>query len=111
MTGRLPTRFDESKPFDVVGLGENSIDHLCVVEEFPRPDEKRPLRGYELQGGGQIATAMVACARLGLKSAYCGAVGSDELGAIARDGIAAEGVVIDGVVTVPGASTRVAFIL
>ena len=42
--------------------------------------------------GGQMATAMVACARLGWRARYVGAVGDDETGVRVAATLAAEGV-------------------
>src|SRR5438105_15713053 len=101
----------EEKPFDVVGLGENSIDHLCVVPEFPVSGGKTRIATYELQGGGQIATAMVACQRLGLKTKYLGKVGDDLLGALSLEALRREGVDVEHLARVRGAKTGFAFIL
>jgi sugar/nucleoside kinase (ribokinase family) len=77
---------------DVVGLGQNTIDHLCVVDCFPAPDAKQRLRAYEAQPGGQVATALVALARWGLRTAYMGAFGDDDGGRAARAALVADGV-------------------
>ena len=53
--------FSPTKLFDVVGFGLNSVDHLCVVPHFPRYDTKLRMLDFSRQGGGQAATAMVAC--------------------------------------------------
>jgi sugar/nucleoside kinase (ribokinase family) len=100
-----------SRPFDVVGLGECSADHLLVAGDYPACDSKQRLSRYELQGGGQIATALVACARLGRRSLYLGAVGDDQLGRWIVDDLEREGVDASRVVKVAGAPTRSAFII
>ncbi len=41
----------ESSPFDVVGVGVNTVDLVAVVDDYPAPDSKRRLRLYaELPG-------------------------------------------------------------
>ena len=45
---------------DVVGLGVNALDLIAVIDGYPEPDTKAPLRHFDLQGGGMTATAMVA---------------------------------------------------
>jgi sugar/nucleoside kinase (ribokinase family) len=65
---------------DVVGLGENSLDRLCVVDALPRSGEKCPVHDYAERPGGQVATTVLGCARLGLRCAYAGAVGDDPAG-------------------------------
>jgi sulfofructose kinase len=67
----------EARPFDVVGLGVNALDLIAVIDGFPQPDAKHMIDEVEIQGGGMTATAMVACARLGLRARYVGKVGSD----------------------------------
>lgn len=93
-----------SRPFDFVAIGESSLDLLCVCESFPVADSKtKLLRRLDLPGG-QAATAAVACARLGLKSRYAGAIGDDAAGdtvcrALERDGVDVRVVVRRGVET------------
>jgi sugar/nucleoside kinase (ribokinase family) len=62
-------------------------------------------------GGGQIATAMTACARLGLRAAFCGTVGDDGDGGEVIAGLAAEGVDVAGVQRYARGATRVALLL
>src|SRR5579883_1581373 len=74
--------------FDVVGLGEISVDDVLLVDEpldgILRGGGKARVRRRERLGGGQVATAMVAARRLGLRAALVGAVGADEPGRRAR---------------------------
>ena len=70
------------RPFDVVGVGLNATDTLLLVPHFPAYAGKAPYTREILSPGGQVASAMVACARLGLRVKYIGAVGDDERGRI-----------------------------
>jgi len=79
-------------PVDVVGLGSNALDLLGVIDGHPEPDTKSPLREFEVQGGGMIATAMVACARLGLRARYIGKFGDDYWARLSRRLLARDGV-------------------
>src|SRR5262249_5123634 len=54
----------------------------------PEPDTKSPLREFDLQGGGMIATAMVACARLRLPARYVGKFGDDYWARLGRRPVA-----------------------
>ena len=65
--------------------------------------------GRELPGG-QVATAVLACARLGLRTAYTGAIGDDAAGATALAPLARAGVDLSGVKRVAGGRTRRAVI-
>jgi sulfofructose kinase len=108
---KLHYTLSSKKPYDVVGLGLNAVDHLCVVPHFPKFDSKLRMLDFRRQGGGQAATAMVACQRLGLKTRYLGKVGDDDLGRYSQKSLEDEGVDIEGVVVVPGARNQFAFIL
>lgn len=61
--------------YDVVGFGIATTDHLGVLDHFPVEDTKQGLLQYTQQGGGTVGTPLVACARLGLRTAYLGRVG------------------------------------
>ena len=79
-------------PVDVVGLGSNALDLLGVIDGYPEPDTKSPLHDFEVQGGGMIATAMVACTRLGLRARYVGKFGDDYWARLGRRLLARDGV-------------------
>jgi len=70
----------KNNTIDVVGLGLNAMDTICVVPVFPRPNTKTHIGEVRVEPGGQVATAMTTCARLGLKSRYIGSVGNDAWG-------------------------------
>ncbi len=57
---RFNCPFPKYKPFEVVGMGLNSVDFLCVVPEFPAQNSRMRILKFSKQGGGQVATAMVA---------------------------------------------------
>ncbi len=100
-----------SKPFDVVALGLNAVDHLCVVPEYPEYGFKRKMSAFSRQGGGQAATAMVACSRWGARTKYMGKVGPDELGSFSLESIASEGVDVSDVLVAGFGTNQFAFIL
>ena len=83
--------------FDVAGLGLNSIDLVAVVAEYPGRNTKQRLQRFARLPGGQIATALAVCARLGWTTRYVGSFGDDELGRVSRESLTAEGVDIGGV--------------
>ena len=78
--------------FDVVGVGLNATDTLLVVPHFPTYAGKVPFHEEVVSPGGQVASALVACARLGLRTKYIGTVGDDERGRIQMESLRAEGV-------------------
>jgi sugar/nucleoside kinase (ribokinase family) len=103
--------FPTAMPFDVVGLGLNSVDSIALLPAFPSPDEKMEIADFVQHGGGQVATAMVACARLGLKTRYIGKVGDDPLGEFSLESIRKEGVDVTAVVRERGVKNQFAIIL
>jgi sulfofructose kinase len=110
---RIPFRIPPAgaRPFDVAGFGLNSVDLLAVVAEYPASGTRQRLQRFARLPGGAIATAMVACARLGCTTRYIGSFGSDALGAFSRRSLAGEGVNVSAARRVPGATNQFAVIL
>jgi len=78
--------------FDVVGVGLNATDTMLVVPHFPAYGGKVPFTSEAYSPGGQVATAMVACAKLGLRAKYIGSVGDDERGRIQMESLRGSGI-------------------
>ena len=81
-----------TKPFDVVGVGLNATDTMLLVPRFPAYGGKVPFHSEVLSPGGQVASAMVTCAHLGMKASYIGTVGDDERGEIQMRSLLQSGV-------------------
>ena len=96
---------------DVVGIGQNSLDHICLVDGLPTFAGKDLIYDYRQQPGGQVATAILAATRLGLRSAFVSSVGDDEAGRLALAPLEKAGVDLSGVRSVAGARTQLAVIL
>jgi sulfofructose kinase len=103
--------FSQNKPFDVVGMGLNSVDFLSVVPEFPVPNSKMEMLQFSKQGGGQVATAIAALSRWGVRTKYIGKVGEDELGTFSLNSLRQEGVDVSSVTTEPSATNQFAMII
>src|SRR5262245_14165821 len=101
----------DSKSFDVVTLGLNSIDLVTVVAEYPASNTKQRLQRFARLPGGQMATASAVCARLGWRAAYIGAFGDDDLGRVSRESLTNERVDVQAAWTVPGATNQFAVII
>jgi sugar/nucleoside kinase (ribokinase family) len=108
---RFNCSFPKYKPFDVVGMGLNSVDFLCVVPEFPTINSKMRILKFSKQGGGQVATAMVALSRWGVRTKYIGKIGGDELGQFSLTSLREEGVDISSMTIEPNATNQYAMIL
>src|ERR1700746_744054 len=78
--------------FDVVGVGLNATDTLMIVPNYPPCGGKVAFEQELLSPGGQVATAIVACARLGLRAKYIGPIGDDERGRIQKESLRGSGV-------------------
>lgn len=98
-------------PFDVVGIGLNATDTLILVEEFPPYAGKVPFTREILSPGGQVASAIVCCARLGLRAKYIGSIGDDLRGQIQRESLEGTGVDTSGLVVRQGCPNQTAYIL
>ena len=69
--------------WDVIGIGENSVDSVSILPGYPQPtgpSAKMRIRERHILCGGQMATAMCACASLGLRAKYVGVTGTDDNG-------------------------------
>lgn len=97
--------------FDVAGLGLNATDTLVLLPRFPAYAGKERFHEETLSPGGQISTAMAACARLGLRAKYIGTVGNDERGRLQIDSLRAAGVDTEHVFVREGCPTQSAYIL
>ncbi len=100
----------QNNTIDVVGLGLNAMDTICVVPRFPQPNTKIHMNAVRTEPGGQVATALATCTRLGLKARYIGSVGTDDWGKAQLDSLRAEGFELH-VREVEGASSQIAIIL
>ena len=99
--------------FDVVGIGENSIDYVFRLPSLPISTTsvtKIQIADHQVQPGGQVATTLAACAALGLTTSYAGAIGDDENGTRMRRTLEARGVDTNAAVVRP-APNRYAVIL
>ena len=97
--------------FDVVGVGLNATDTLLLLPAFPAYGGKVAFDDEVLSPGGQVATAMVTCARLGLRVKYIGTVGDDERGRVQMESLLETGINLDHVQVRKGAPNQSAYIL
>src|SRR6266498_3401458 len=97
--------------FDVVGVGLNATDTLLLLTRFPAYAGKVPFESEVLSPGGQVASAMVTCAKLGLRVKYIGTVGDDERGRIQLDSLRDSKINLDDVYVRDGCPNQTAYIL
>src|SRR5207249_4637579 len=72
---------------------------------------KQRLQRFARLPGGQTATALVACARVGWRTRYIGSFGADALGQLSCDSLVQEGVDVSHARTIPGSTNQFAVIL
>jgi sugar/nucleoside kinase (ribokinase family) len=97
--------------FDVAGVGLNATDTLLVVPHFPAYAGKAPFTEEILSPGGQVASALVACRRLGLSAKYIGTIGDDERGRIQQESLLGTGINLDDVKVRRGCANQSAYII
>ncbi len=97
--------------FDVVGVGLNATDTLILLSRFPAYAGKVAFEQEILSPGGQVASAMVTCAKLGLKVKYIGTVGDDHRGQVQIDSLRGSGINLDDVEIRQNCANQTAYIL
>jgi sulfofructose kinase len=99
-----------TRPVDVVGVGINATDTIIRLPHFPATDSKVELISADTKPGGQVASAMVACQRWGLRTRYVGKIGDDAAGKFQIREMAREGVEAHWI-NVASSSSQTSFIL
>lgn len=88
-----------------IALGDANVDMVIRLPERSQPNPDMSGSKPQLFGGGSAANAAVALARMGVPTAFIGAIGDDGYGRFVRDQFTAEGIDIGGVIAVPDAFT------
>jgi ribokinase len=95
----------------VIVVGSVNVDLVVTTERLPLPGETVIGGHYERHHGGKGGNQAVAAARLGAATWFVGAVGDDAFGAEARAALAAEGIDVSALLTLPDRPTGVALIV
>jgi ribokinase len=80
------------KRVDIIGLGLATIDIMTLIPRLPQPDDVFRAHRILLEGGGPVATALAAAAKLGATTAYLGPIAPTRWGTLTRAGLEAYGV-------------------
>lgn len=96
---------------DVVGLGQCCLDYIGTIAKYPQVNQKCEATGLIIQGGGPVATALVALARWNLNCAIMGITGDDSFGQEIRASLQKEQIDIKGIQIRPQSTSQVAFIV
>ena len=101
----------KQKRFQVYGLGQCCLDYIGKVDSYPPPDVKCEFRDMVIQGGGPVATALVALAKWKVSCTFAGVIGDDQFGDIIKATLEDEKVDTAGLVVRQGSESQFAFIL
>jgi sulfofructose kinase len=95
---------------DIAGVGLNATDTVIRLPHFPAFNSKVEFRDSKVLPGGQVASAVVACARWGLHARYVGKIGDDSFGQLQREEMDRAGVESHWIVA-PNCQSQSSFIL
>ncbi len=97
--------------FQVYGLGQSALDYIGKIDAYPPPDVKCEFSNMVIQGGGPVATALVALSRWGLSCAFAGVLGDDLFGSMIKTSLDGEGIDTSGALVRKGYESQFAFIV
>jgi len=95
----------------VYGLGQCALDYIGKIDAYPPPDVKCEFSDMVIQGGGPVATALVALARWGLSCVFAGVLGDDLFSSMIKASLDGEGIDTSGVLVRKGFDSQFAFIV
>jgi sulfofructose kinase len=97
-------------PVDIVGVGLNALDTTIRVPQFPTFNSKLEILSSNVYPGGQVASALIACQRWGLRTRYVGKIGDDFAARLHREIFVREGVEAH-LLEVPHCESQLSYIL
>lgn len=95
---------------EVLVIGRNCLDHISLIETYPREDSKAPLARRIIEGGGQGGTSACCISKLGGRVAYVGRIGDDLEGRTCLQRLAAFGVNTEFIDVVKAEKTPIAYV-
>jgi sulfofructose kinase len=100
----------EESVVDIVGVGLNATDTIIRLPHFPAFNSKLEFTESRVMAGGQVASAVVACASWGRSARYVGKIGDDPAGELQQREMLRTGVEAHWVI-VPECQSQSSFIL
>ena len=94
----------------VVGLGMATLDILVRLTELPTWEEGSHFGAIAIDGGGPVATAIAAVARLGVPAGFIGTCGNDRLGEIKRQTLIECGIDVSRMVRRPAPENEIVLV-
>ncbi len=95
---------------DVFGLGQCAWDYIAEIDDYPPPDTKYEINALVLEGGGPVATALVALSRWGYSCHFSGVIGDDDIGREIISSLQQAHIDTSGVMIRPDSVSQSAFI-
>ena len=95
----------------IVVLGSLNLDLVLRIARMPDAGETLASDDSATFCGGKGANQAVACARMGANVSMIGRIGDDPAGLALRAALVEEGVIVDGIGTIPGTASGTAVIL
>jgi sulfofructose kinase len=95
---------------DIVGVGLATLDVLVRLERMPTWEQGAPLSAFGLDGGGPVATALVAATRLGARCGFVGTCGDDLAAELKMRFLAREGLDLSRLVKRPAPENQVVLV-
>ena len=95
----------------ILVVGSINVDIVALVQRLPTPGETVTGGTLLINHGGKGANQAVAARRLGAEVRFIGCVGDDTFGPELRQGMAAEGIGVDGLATIIGSNSGTALIV
>lgn len=87
----------------IIGVGHCCQDSICTVEEYPPEDGSTHITAIDdSQGGGAVATALVAAGRLGVSAGMIANLGDDAIGDRIFDEFTRLGICTRGITRIEG---------
>lgn len=99
------------KQFEIAGYDMPCVDLAVNVDVFPKPNGGAGINALSWQGGGKVASALTAAARLGAKCAILGAVGSDDYGGFCQKDFQRHGVDTSNLLRREGETTSLSIVI
>ncbi len=97
-----------TKIIEVVGLGACGVDYISKVNSFADKNNKVTSHDVSLHPGGLTTNNLVQTSRLGLRTAWCGMLGKDDLGRFLQTNLKKEHI---AAVYSPAGKTQFAWII
>ncbi|MBM3223099.1 MAG: ribokinase [Candidatus Tectomicrobia bacterium] len=95
----------------ILVVGSINVDIVALTDRLPTPGETVTGGTLLINHGGKGANQAVAARRLGADVRFIGCVGDDTFGPELRQGMAAEGIGVAGLATIPGINSGTGLIV